>query len=177
MLVGMLRCETGYRHRRRLTRRVARWSFAALIVGAGVLDATVFAPEPTRVQANVELPAQDDPPPPYLQITPSIDDQIAEAIDEALLTGASPIDWLESGARPHNRVELAGGEIRLRNAAADLMPIELQVADCADGVLTTGLREVRPIKDGRVAGRFHDGTYRLTTSCDGRTIVTTLIVE
>lgn len=148
-----------------------------MIITAAALDATVFAPEPKRVQANVELPAQDDPST-YVQLDPSMTaDQIDDAIDEALLTGATPIDWIESGERPRNQIELAGGEIKLRHATADTMPIELQVGDCADGVLTTGLREVHPIKDGRVAGRFHDGTYRLTTACDGRTVTTTLIVE
>ena len=150
-----------------------------MIISAAALDATVFAPEPTRVQANVEVPAQDDPlPPTYVELDPNMtDDQLDDAIDEALLTGASPIDWIESGDRPRNRIELDGSEIKLRHPTADMTPIELHVADCADGVLTTGLREVHPIKDGRVAGRFHDGTYRLTSACNGRTVTTTLIVE
>jgi hypothetical protein len=181
MLVGMLRCETVYRRRLRLTRRLATYGFGVMIVGAAILDATVLSPSPTREQANVELPAEavEAPAlePSYVQLDPSMS---MEAIDEQLLSGVSPIEWLDlAGERPRNRIEYSpAGELALSHGAPGAMPIELTLADCAHGSISTSLHEQHPVIDGRVAGRFRDGIYHLQATCDhGLIAPMTLIVQ
>jgi hypothetical protein len=151
-----------------LTRWLATWSFALLVIGAAIVDATILAKEPKRQQANVEVvPAE----PLARSASAHRDDRILETtpadVDPDLT--APVIDPFQrirllgpNDPRPQNRFEVNGLMWTVTHQARDGgMPIELRAPKgCTITVDGQSAKE-------RLRAFFPDGDYTVWSSCAG----------
>ena len=162
----MLRREASVSYRP-LRRRLAAYTFAALIIGAAAFDSTVFAPEPreTRVAAPVEV----EPP-------TSVEIELAPLpAEDALAPAETPIQWLD-GERAANQIDLDGFTYKLFHERDDGARVGIRIKldrACARGVLNVqnietnaapALHAALPM----VSAYLPDGIYRVWVDCDGR---------
>jgi hypothetical protein len=155
--------------RRRTAASLAKWSFAALIVGGAIVDATVLDREPTRQQPNVEV--QTAPEPQRSLPAPET------ANDEAV---AVVPRWLVAEeATPKNRIAIDGLTYRISHPLGDGVAVDLAVPGCGAQEASFVVNGVA--HDGRAEGApawFPDGTYDIAVTCDGALApATRLVVE
>jgi hypothetical protein len=156
--------------------RIATWSFAALIVGGAIVDATVLHREPRQKQANVEV-----------QSAPEAQRSLPEAPEatarEALAPARPAPRWLsEKDRRPANRIDLDGLHYTITHQKGDGIAVEIRIAHCKRGEVHANDAR-HEIVGGRVTAFFPDGAYELWATCDrdrdeaSRTIDTVLDVQ
>ena len=124
--------------RRHLTRTLATWSFALLVIGAAIVDSTILAKEPTRQHANVDVKAEADVPPPATIETSSGDPCEAE------LGSVDPV------VAEH-----------LRRVAATVRETERVAAECAGRIMVLDADAPRP--QNRIDIVDHSSSPRLVT--------------
>jgi hypothetical protein len=160
----MLRCESVIPRRARWTRHLATYSFAGLVVGAAVVDATILADDPKQEQVNAELA---DP-----VLVPA--DMLAGAELDPALAGCEPKIRLLGpyDARPATRIDVDQQKYRIDTAKLDGIDLELRApAGCTIHVGSQSAPA--PLR-----AFFPAGTYEIWSSCDPQgTPVTGLIVS
>ncbi len=157
--------------RRRTAASLAKWSFAALIVGGAIVDATILDREPTRAQPNVDVDDQIAPEP-----------QRSLPAPETANVEAVPVvpRWLVAEeATPKNRITIDGLTYRISHPTGDGLAVELAVPGCGQQEASFVVNGVA--HDGRAEGApawFPDGTYDIAVTCAGALApATRLVVE
>jgi hypothetical protein len=163
MLGSMLRCESLSPRRRTRARHLAAYSFAILVVGGAIVDATVLRHEPKQQAANVEVQTADEP---------------QAALPPLVVAKEGVVFAEDTAAHPPNRIAIDGGPYTIKYPRGDGLTVELGVPGCKRGAVSAnGVRHT--VDRGWAVAHFPDGTYQLTATCDDGTLVpdTMLVVR
>jgi hypothetical protein len=161
-----------------LTRQLATWSFALLVIGAAVVDTTILAKEPKRQQANVEVTQAEQPTAPRrsrgLTISECYGDRVPDAPDVHPGLTAAVVDPFARRVRfmdvreprPKNRIDVDGGTYTVRIPGAQTT-VELR----GNPGCTIHVNAQSAPSPARV--ELAPGRYRIWQDCDTATFLAT----